>query len=69
MTDELRAATADLTPAERAGIASGVASARDRRAEAGHHRMAHFYALLAELVAEVDDEERRTLDDLERGLS
>ena len=42
MTDELRAATADLTPAERAGIASGVAGARDRRVENGDPRLARF---------------------------
>ena len=69
MFEQLAAAVADLTPMERAGIIDGAASARDRRTDDGEYRVARFFAYLAAFLAEVDDEQRQTLDDLERGLS
>ena len=66
--NDLARAAADLTTVERAAIFTGATDARDRRSANGDHRVAAFFAVLAAFVAEVDDEQRRTLHDLERDL-
>ncbi len=68
-TEYLRDALADLTRAERHALVRAAVEARDLRAATDDLRVAYVWAALAAFAAEVDDDERRTLDDLERRLA
>ena len=66
--DDLRDALANLTHVERWALASGSVRVRDHRVGAQEHRLAAVWHFFAVLATEVDDEQRRTLDELERRL-
>ncbi len=68
MTEHLRTALADLTRAERYALARAAVEARDLRCQTDDNRLACVWAALAALVAEVDEDERRTIHELDRLL-
>lgn len=68
ITEELVAATGDLSSAERRGLIRLFTSMRDEK-ESDDPRIARFANALAGIIAEVIVDERRALADLEASLS
>lgn len=65
---DLHAAIADLTTVERRSLIIVMAESRDRWVGYSS-RLAQFFAVLAAMVAEVDDRQRRIIAEMERDVS